>query len=254
MSNKEHIEAVLSLYKSAIRSYSWEHHYRDNKPLEGGFNRQIMIDTTSSLYDAVNSLFVELTPSQADRYISIWSRQYIIQGWCANDDRVSYNRLQAIGQKFVNECKRIAAEMCEPEPQGETTQRGGGVDHPTKVQQKKTQIEKPSFELPNILNTYKARKIYLKAKNKGLIYVVDNGLKWSDTNALLAFLCGIVYCDDTRYQDKLTKEWIIKRGSSFFPNKELNTLFGVKNLGQSRTQLNRLPKGYEKILELTEGS
>jgi hypothetical protein len=124
MSNKEQIEAVLSLYKDAIKSYEFEAHYMNDKPLEQGFDRRLMSDKTSSLYDDVCSLFIELTLPQAHRYVSMWERQYIISGWCADDDRESYNRLQAIGQTFVNECKRIAKEVCKPE--GEATPRGGG--------------------------------------------------------------------------------------------------------------------------------
>ena len=150
MRAKEKIEAVLSLYKTAINSYSWEHHYRDNKPLEPDFDRQMMANTKSSLYDDVCSLFLELRLPQAHRYISMWEKQYIISGWCADQDRESYNRLQAIGQTFINECKRIAQEVCEPE--GEQDQRqpqgGGGTYHPNKVQQKKAQTEKQETARP----------------------------------------------------------------------------------------------------------
>ena len=72
MSNKEKIEAVLSLYKGAIKSYEFEAHYMDEKPFEQGFDRQVMKDKTSSLYDDVSSLFLELTLTQANRYIAAW--------------------------------------------------------------------------------------------------------------------------------------------------------------------------------------
>ena len=246
----------MSLYKDAIKSYSWDEHYLKDKPLEQGFDRWLMTDRTSSLYDDISSLFLELRLSQAQRYIAAWENAYIITGWCADNDKPSFDRLQAIGHTFIEVCKKIAAEVCENDthPQGQQPQGGGGTYHQNKVQQNKTQTEIQGFLLPDKLNTYKARKTYIKAKNKGLIEVSDKGLKWSESNALLAFLCGIVYCGDTQYQDAVTKEWMVKRGSEFFPNKELNTLFGVMNLGQSRTQLNRLPKGNEKVLELVKGS
>jgi hypothetical protein len=97
MNTKEKIEAVLSLYKTAINSYRWENHYWNHKPFEQGFNRRLMTDTTSSLYDDVCSLFIELTLPQAHRYISMWETRYIIQGECCDPDEASYNRLQAIG-------------------------------------------------------------------------------------------------------------------------------------------------------------
>ena len=260
---KDRITAILSLYKGAVNSYSWEHHYRDSKPLEPNFDRQMMANTKSSLYDEVCSLFIGLRLPQAYRYISMWEKQYIIQGWCADQDRASYDRLQAIGQTFVNECKRIAQEVCEPE--GDATPRGEGYLPPDKgtaeestdrdiktlLQTLETLLQQYSSD-NNDLNTDRAKKVFGKAIEKRLIVVFDNVLKWKKSNALLAFLCGIIYCDDTQYQDRVTKYWMVKRGSTLFPNVELCALFGVINLGQSRTQLNRLPKGYEEVLKLTE--
>lgn len=145
MNTKEKIEAVLSLYKTAINSYRWGKHYWNHKPLEQGFNRQMMANTTSSLYDDVCSLFIELTLPQAHRYISMWETRYIISGWCADADEASYNRLQAIGQTFINECKRIAQEVCKPE--GEATPRGAGYLPPDKGTAEKgtdTNLETPT--------------------------------------------------------------------------------------------------------------
>ena len=261
---KDRITAILSLYKGAVNSYSWEHHYRDSKPLEPNFDRQMMANTKSSLYDEVCSLFIGLRLPQAYRYISMWEKQYIIQGWCADQDRASYDRLQAIGQTFVNECKRIAQELCDPEGEG-LTPRGAGYLPPDKgtaeestdrdiktlLQTLETLLQQYSSD-NNDLNTDRAKKVFGKAIEKRLIVVFDNVLKWEKSNALLAFLCGIIYCDDTQYQDRVTKYWMVKRGSTLFPNVELCALFGVINLGQSRTQLNRLPKGYEEVLKLTE--
>lgn len=263
MNAKERITAILSLYKGAVNSYSWEHHYRDNKPLEPNFDRQMMANTKSSLYDDVCSLFLELRLPQAHRYISMWEKQYIISGWCADQDRESYNRLQAIGKTFINECKRIAQEVCEPD--GDATPRGAGYLPPDKgtaeestdrdiktlLQTLETLLQQYSSD-NNDLNTDRAKKVFGKAIEKRLIVVFDNVLKWKKSNALLAFLCGIIYCGDTQYQDRVTKYWMVKRGSTLFPNVELCALFGVINLGQSRTQLNRLPKGYEEVLKLTE--
>ena len=179
MNNKENIEAILSLYKGAILSYSWDNHYRDNKPLEQGFNRRLMTDITSSLYDDVFSLFIDLALPQAHRYISMWERQYIISGWCADDDRESYYRLQAIGQTFINECKRIAQEVCKPE--GEQPQGGRGIDHPTKVQRKKAQTQIYNWGADN------PKSLLIKAANLGLIEPEDNSYRWIRTAALYGY-------------------------------------------------------------------
>lgn len=145
---KNEITAILSLYKSAVLSYSWENHYRDKKPLEQGFDRKLMADPQSSLYDIFESWCEENTLSVVLNQLARWNKRYIIQGWYANNDKKKYDSLQAIGKAFIEECKRIAAEACEPE---EFTQRGGGIDHPTKVQQINVQTEPQQLEnlLPN---------------------------------------------------------------------------------------------------------
>lgn len=98
----------------------------------------------------------------------------------------------------------------------------------------------------------KAVIVFRKAIESGLISVSEDKLHFNGSNALLSYLCGIVYCDDTKYQDPVTKEWYVKKGSSFFPESELNNLFNVINLGSSRLQLKdkRLPKGHEKVDKL----
>ena len=104
--------------------------------------------------------------------------------------------------------------------------------------------------LPEQLKTDEAIRFFGRAITAKLIKHEEGRLKWTKSNALLAFFCGILYCGDTRYQDTITKDYVIKRGSTFFPESALNALFGVKNLGQSRTQLEHLPKGYEEIDKL----
>lgn len=98
----------------------------------------------------------------------------------------------------------------------------------------------------------KAVMVFKKAIESGLISVSEDKLHFNGSNALLSYLCGIVYCDDTKYQDPVTKEWLVKLGSTFFPESELNNLFDVINLGSSRLQLKykRLPKGHEKVDKL----
>ena len=180
MSTKERIEAVLQQYKGAVLSYGWENHYRDNKPLEQGFDRQMMASTTSSLYDDVCSLFVELSISQAMRYVAAWERRYIIDVWCADDDRADYDGLQAIGQTFINECKRIAQEVCKPE--GEQPQGGRGTYHPKQVQQKKAQTEKEVLHLSDDV-----KALLERATRKGVIEADGCKYRWKDTASLYGY-------------------------------------------------------------------
>lgn len=65
-------------------------------------------------------------------------------------------------------------------------------------------------------------------------------------------MCGRLYCGDTIKIDPITKEYkVIKgRGDGTLPETELNSLFGIKNLGQSRRQLfgaKGMPTGYKEI-------
>lgn len=104
--------------------------------------------------------------------------------------------------------------------------------------------------LPKQLKTDEAIKVFGKAITAKLMELDKGRLKWTKSNALLAYLCGILYCGDTKSQDTITKEFVIKRGSTFFPESALCTLFGVMNLGQSRIQLEHLPRGYEAVDKL----
>ena len=243
MRAKEKIEAVLSLYKGAINSYRWENHYWNHKPFEQGFNRQMMANTTSSLYDDVCSLFIELTLPQAHRYISMWETRYIIQGECCDPDEASYNRLQAIGQTFINECKRIANEVCKPE--GEATPRGAGYLPPDKGTAEKgtdTNLE-TLLQADDKLNTDRAKEVFGKAIEKGLIVVFDNGLrKQGISKAQLAYMLQRIYIPDATGAD-----------GKKFPETALNGLFSESRLGEAQRTLannkntNGKPRGYQVI-------
>lgn len=243
MSNKEQIEAVLSLYKDAIKSYEFEAHYMNDKPLEQGFDRRLMSDKTSSLYDDVCSLFIELTLPQAHRYISMWETRYIIQGECCDPDEASYNRLQAIGQTFINECKRIAQEVCKPE--GEATPRGAGYLPPDKGTAEKgtdTNLE-TLLQAHDNLNTDRAKEVFGKAIEKGLIVVFDNGLKKQGiSKAQLAYMLQRIYIPDATGAD-----------GKQFPETALNGLFDESRLGEALRKLadnkntNGKPRGYQVI-------
>lgn len=248
MSNKEKIEVVLSLYKDAIKSYEFKAHYMNDKPFEQGFDRRLMSDKTSSLYDAVRSLFLELRLSQASRYIAVWEKAYIIGGWCADNDRQRYESLVAVGQSFTKECKQIAAECCDDDvhPQGEQPQGGGGIDHQNKVQQKKTQTEAQVLqlpELPDTLNTDTAREVFGRAIEKGLIKVQGDAYKRNGiSKAQLAYMLQRIYLPDATGAD-----------GKQFPETALNGLFDESRLGEALRKLadnkntNGKPRGYQVI-------
>lgn len=109
--------------------------------------------------------------------------------------------------------------------------------------------------LPEVLNTDEAKKMFSKAVKAGLMQPLSNGsgYQWNKSNVLLAYFCGKIYCGDGLEQDTVTKEWKVKRGSTFFHETALMSLFvnkggqAIKNLGQSRLQMQRPPGGYKDI-------
>lgn len=117
------------------------------------------------------------------------------------------------------------------------------------------QVEMILPEPPKELNTDGAKKLFSKAVKAGLMQPLSNGngYQWNKSNVLLAYFCGKIYCGDELEQETVTKEWIVKRGSTFFPETTLMSFFvnkekkAMKNLGQSRLQMQRPPKDHEDI-------
>lgn len=132
------------------------------------------------------------------------------------------------------------------------------VKYEIKKQEKRNtsnQIPQKGINLPEELNTDEAKKIFSKAVKAGLMQPLSNGsgYQWNRSNAMLAYLCGKIYCGDRIKQDMVSKEWMLKRGETFFPETALMSFFvnkerqAIKNLGQSRIQMQRPPKGYKDI-------
>lgn len=98
-----------------------------------------------------------------------------------------------------------------------------------------TDSERNRITLPPRLDTELARKIFAKAIDEGYIIIDDDHYKWTLNKVLLAYMCGRIYCEDypekTRYDDKLF--WMPGR-VELFPGAELDKLFNMKDLTQSR--------------------
>ena len=89
------------------------------------------------------------------------------------------------------------------------------------------------------------------AMEAGLMRQTANGYEWTDSQVLLAYFCGKIYCGDYVKVGKMDSTW--KAGNdAFFPEKALGTLFNRPNIGTSRRkQLEGTPpKGYQKIEQL----
>lgn len=89
------------------------------------------------------------------------------------------------------------------------------------------------------------------AMEAGLMRQTANGYEWTESQVLLAYFCGKIYCGDYVKVGKMNSTW--KAGNeAFFPEKALGTLFNRPNIGISRRkQLEGTPpKGYQKIEQL----
>lgn len=125
------------------------------------------------------------------------------------------------------------------------------IQFPMEKEEEEIQLPEP----PEELNTNGAKIMFEKAVKAGLMQPLKNkgGYQWNKRNVLLSYFCGKIYCGDRLVQDAVTKEWIVKRGGTFFPETALTSFFlnkeglNIKNLGQSRLQMQRPPKGYKEV-------
>lgn len=110
--------------------------------------------------------------------------------------------------------------------------------------------------LPAELDVNGAKEIFSKAVKAGLMQPLSNGrgYLWDRSNALLAYICGKIYCGDKVEYSPRTKSWTYRPGWTFFPESALRSLFVNRKgtiwwLGKSRCQLKGQspPKGWEDI-------
>ena len=118
--------------------------------------------------------------------------------------------------------------------------------------------------LPSRLDTELARKIFDKAIEEEYIIINDDHYEWTLNKVLLAYMCGRIYCEDypekTIYDEKMywmpgsEKMYWMPGRVELFPGTELDKLFNMKDLTQSRhTRKNKAaPTGSEKIDKLFE--
>ena len=123
----------------------------------------------------------------------------------------------------------------------------------SKWQYLKSLFKEPELQqivIPKELQINGAKIIFEKAIENGLMVKTETGCyHWKKSTALLAYLCGRLYCGD-RIKKDTTGEELIQKGSDYFPETSLKRLFpDIKNLGQSHQQLKdkKLPRGHECV-------
>ena len=113
--------------------------------------------------------------------------------------------------------------------------------------------DKEKVQLPPRLDTGVARDIFSKAIEAGLMEENGDHYKWKQSKVLLAYMCGRIYCEDRPKYDRIENKTFWKFGrTEFFPESDLNELFEVTDLAQSRQNRkdSPVPQGSDKIDEL----
>lgn len=113
------------------------------------------------------------------------------------------------------------------------------------VQAIDNQSECPDFPkgvvLSGRLDTSLARTIFAKAIEAGYIEEVGSHYSWKGTKALLAYMCGRIYCGDYPEYSKYEQKTFWEFGNGLFPDVELNALFEQTGIGQFRQNRRDMP-------------
>ena len=91
------------------------------------------------------------------------------------------------------------------------------------------------------LDTSLARTIFAKAIEAGYMEEVGSHYSWKGTKALLAYMCGRIYCGDYPEYSKYEQKTFWEFGNGLFPDVELNALFEQTGIGQSRQNRRDMP-------------
>lgn len=91
------------------------------------------------------------------------------------------------------------------------------------------------------LDTSLARTIFAKAIEAGYIEEVGSHYSWKGTKALLAYMCGRIYCSDYPEYSKYEQKTFWEFGNGLFPDAKLNALFEQAGIGQSRQNRRDMP-------------
>ena len=97
-------------------------------------------------------------------------------------------------------------------------------------------------------------RIKLREKNQQTVQPIDNHSEcpdspkgvvlsgsWKGTKALLAYMCGRIYCGDYPEYSKYEQKTFWEFGNGLFPDVELNALFEQTGIGQSRQNRRDMP-------------
>ena len=112
----------------------------------------------------------------------------------------------------------------------------------TKNSQSEGQNTSKGVVLSGRLDTPLARAVFAKAVEAGYMEEDGSHYRWTKgTKALLAYMCGRIYCGDVPEYSELDRKSFWKFGNGLFPDVELNALFEQIGIGQSRQNRRDMP-------------
>ena len=102
--------------------------------------------------------------------------------------------------------------------------------------------------IPTIKDSDKEKLVFGNALQKQYMSLTNGCYKWHLSKALLAYMCGRLYCGD-RVKEVDNDHIKYHKGYTQLPAKEVNRLFGVK-VASNRYSIKSTPRSYWKVDEL----
>ena len=156
---------------------------------------------------------------------------------------------------FVGTSILLGAGVLQPEQTIEAELPQPEQDNNEDLLQPEHEEVEEHVKLQGRLNTPLALQVFARAIEKGLMEEVGNHYKWNESKALLAYMCGRIYCGDyPKYSAREVKSYWKPGRTEFFPESDLNALFQETALGQSRQNRKgeAVPMGSKKVDDLFE--
>jgi hypothetical protein len=153
---------------------------------------------------------------------------YLAEKSCKPDPK--FKEMEAVHAKAVE--PEFEVPIVEDSIQNETIK---GYEPVRQIEEATTKEVPCGVVLSQRLDKPLARKIFQKAIDAGMMEEVDCHYHWKGDKVLLAYMCGRIYCGDIPKKGRYEDRPIWKYGNNDnFPDKDLNELFNVTLLRQSR--------------------
>ncbi len=201
-----------------------------------------------------------LTRAEAKRYIAA------LQGGVAPSDGQQPTGtgrqllpVSSAKESRTNVCERMRtdANVCHSMPQHTTAyhsmpkmpQHTTAYHSMPKMPQHTTEYQQDTTEIPTINGTNLERTVFGNALQMGYMSLENGCYQWKKSKALLAYMCGRLYCDDsvTGADSYHTGEYI--KGCRQLPATAVKRLFGV-DVANNRCVMKQLPRGSWTVDEL----